>query len=221
LAFRLYFLVVVLALAGAGAAAAQSISGPVRVIDADTLDVGGTRVRLHGIDAQEIGQMCELADGRRWACGAWASARVRSMFQGAWAVCERRDTDHYGRAVARCRVDGADIGARLVREGLAEAYRRYSLDYVDAEKAAFFAGRGIWRGRVEAPEAYRSGLADPAPRQAGRGCAIKGNISANGRIYHLPGQHDYAATRISPRQGERWFCTVAEARAAGWRPALR
>jgi hypothetical protein len=45
---------------------------------------------------------------------------------------------------------------------------------------------------------------------------IKGNISKNGRLYHLPGTEAYAKTRISEGKGERWFCTEAEARAAGW-----
>lgn len=54
-----------------------------------------------------------------------------------------------------------------------------------------------------------------------RGCDIKGNISINSgeKIFHVPGQEDYAGTRISPQYGERWFCTEAEARAAGWRKA--
>ncbi len=53
------------------------------------------------------------------------------------------------------------------------------------------------------------------------GCLIKGNISINtGRhLYHLPGGRDYDATIISPRYGERWFCSVAEAEAAGWEAA--
>jgi hypothetical protein len=80
---------------------------------------------------------------------------------------------------------------------------------------------------VQDPAAYRAerqgandagGLAFASAPEA---CAIKGNISANGRIYHRPGQRDYARTRINPAQGERWFCTEDEARAAGWRPALR
>ncbi len=52
-------------------------------------------------------------------------------------------------------------------------------------------------------------------------CKIKGNISVNSgeRIYHVPGQHYYEDTRISPQYGERWFCTEEEARAAGWRKA--
>jgi micrococcal nuclease len=52
-------------------------------------------------------------------------------------------------------------------------------------------------------------------------CDIKGNISpeTGEHIYHLPGQKYYAKTRISPGKGERWFCSEAEARAAGWRRA--
>jgi hypothetical protein len=51
------------------------------------------------------------------------------------------------------------------------------------------------------------------------GCNIKGNISmrTGERIYHVPGGKFYDATVISPGKGERWFCSEAEARAAGWR----
>lgn len=53
------------------------------------------------------------------------------------------------------------------------------------------------------------------------GCTIKGNISEIGgeKIYHVSGQAFYVATRIDPIAGERWFCSEAEARAAGWRRA--
>ena len=51
------------------------------------------------------------------------------------------------------------------------------------------------------------------------GCGIKGNISVNTgeRIYHMPMQKYYFATRINPLRGERWFCSEAAARSAGWR----
>ncbi|ESZ58262.1 hypothetical protein NKH34_29445 [Mesorhizobium sp. M1148] len=57
----------------------------------------------------------------------------------------------------------------------------------------------------------------------GAGCTIKGNISINTgeHIYHVPGQQHYSETKISPQYGERWFCSEAEARAAGWRRAKR
>lgn len=57
--------------------------------------------------------------------------------------------------------------------------------------------------------------------QRGTACNIKGNVSINSgeRIYHVPGQYYYEATKISPQYGERWFCSEQEARAAGWRKA--
>lgn len=53
------------------------------------------------------------------------------------------------------------------------------------------------------------------------GCGIKGNISLNTgeKIYHMPGQTDYDDTRIRLDRGERWFCSEADAVAAGWRKA--
>jgi len=66
-----------------------------------------------------------------------------------------------------------------------------------------------------------AGAASPAPPSAPSarptGCRIKGNISQSGRIYHVPGSPSYDQTRIDESKGERWFCTEAEARAAGWR----
>ncbi|NJO50151.1 MAG: cold shock domain-containing protein [Leptolyngbyaceae cyanobacterium RM2_2_4] len=55
------------------------------------------------------------------------------------------------------------------------------------------------------------------------GCIIKGNISVEtgNKLYHLPGMEDYESTVISPANGERWFCTEAEAIASGWRKAPR
>lgn len=66
----------------------------------------------------------------------------------------------------------------------------------------------------------RIALAGPS---AGANCNIKGNVSINSgeRIYHVPGQRDYASTVIRPEYGERWFCTEHQARAAGWRRAGR
>ena len=64
-----------------------------------------------------------------------------------------------------------------------------------------------------------SGAEIPANTRPPReNCLIKGNIGASGRIYHVPGSDSYDKTRIDEASGERWFCTEAEARAAGWRP---
>jgi hypothetical protein len=61
------------------------------------------------------------------------------------------------------------------------------------------------------------------PIRSATGCDIKGNISieTGERIYHAPGQRYYELAEINPRFGERWFCSEAEAVAAGWRRARR
>ena len=109
----------------------------------------------------------------------------------------------------------------MVVSGAAFAYHRYSDAYAAHETAARRAGVGVWSGTAQQPEAFRRGKAKPLADAAEAGCAIKGNISDGGRIYHMPGQRDYAKVTIRPANGERWFCTEAEERAAGWRPAAR
>lgn len=188
--------------------------GRIRVIDGDSLEVGGTTVRLFGIDAPEMGQTCQTDRGTTLDCGAWARDGVEALFGGQEARCDLIEIDRYGRAVAKCDVLGQDIGERLVADGLALAFRRYSMDYDLTEKQAAVAGYGLWSMTFESPASYRdTGPPPPGP------CEIKGNISNAGRIYHMPHNEHYGRTRINEARGERWFCTEDEARAAGWRPA--
>ncbi|MBE9638441.1 thermonuclease family protein [Salipiger mangrovisoli] len=210
--------------AGPAQAAQAAFSGKVRVIDGDTFDVGDVRVRLFGVDAPEKDQTCGGGSQPNWACGAWVTSEVRARYEGRRARCERLDTDRYGRAVARCAVDGQDVGRTLVSDGLAFAYREYSLDYDLDEKRAAVRGVGVHGTQVQRPADYRAesrATANAAAlAEAPKGCVIKGNISAKGaRIYHMPGQQHYAPTRIDESSGERWFCSEAEARNAGWRKA--
>ena len=215
----------VLALALVYAAPGQAAplpEGKARVIDGDTLAFGAQPVRLHGIDAPELDQRCTGEDGKAWACGTWAKAQLAALVQGQDLRCAPRGADRYGRTVARCQVGGRDLGAAMVALGAAMAYRRYSGDYVAQETAARQARRGLWAGAPPVtPESHRHArLADPAP-PADPACRIKGNIGSRGPIYHLPGQRDYDRVRIAVTRGERWFCTEAQARAAGFRKADR
>lgn len=136
------------------ATVAADIDGFARVIDGDTLDVDGVRVRLHGIDAFEGGQSCER-EALAWACGAAAENHLRTLAQGRRVACEVRDTDRYGRQVAVCAVAGRDLGRAMVADGLAVAYRRYSMAYVGDELAARQRRAGAWRGSFDRPEQWR------------------------------------------------------------------
>lgn len=212
----------VLILAAAVAAQAEVLAGTARVIDGDTLAFGPRHVRLMGIDAPELAQRCGTGAG--WACGQWARGQMLRLTGGRYVICEGSQHDRYSRLIARCRVGRTDLGAAMVTAGAALAYLRYSQDYVVQDRAAHAARRGIWSGPMQSPAAFRAAERQGKARRESAppaGCTIKGNISAGGRIYHLPGQPGYGATVISPSRGERWFCSVAEARAAGWRPARR
>ena len=202
------------------------MTGPARVVDGDTFSVGAERVRLWGVDAPEGRQVCQNDQGQSYACGDVARDQLVGLIGGRAVRCEVRDRDPYGRAVARCLAGSTDLGEAMVRAGWAVDYVQFSRGgYASAEAEARRGRRGLWAGRFETPSTWRSEArqARPAPAAPPQsGCIIKGNISAKGRrIYHVPGQEDYAATRIDTSKGERWFCSTAEARAAGWTPATR
>ncbi len=197
----------------------QEINGAARVIDGDTLAIGGDRVRLFGIDAPERGQPCH--DGGD--CGAEATAFLVDLIDGRAVRCTQEDVDQYGRVVATCFVGSTDLNRAMVRAGHAVPYLAFSRRYagetvVPPRFVAPAAYRRAGRNQRQAPVSATETLAAPAPGT----CAIKGNVSSRGvRIYHLPGSRNYEATRIDTARGERWFCSVAEAEAAGWRAARR
>jgi endonuclease YncB( thermonuclease family) len=207
--------------------AAAAAAGDAQVKDGDSLKLGARDIRLFGIDAPESRQMCARADGTPWPCGQVAAARLAELARQGPVRCRPMDNDRYGRLVSICTAGGVDLGGRLVAEGLARAYTRFSDAYVELEAEARAAGLGLWQGAAEAPWAYRAETAPPAaggfvPAAGGPPspeCAVKGNISASGaRIYHLPGGPGYSSTRVDTDRGEAWFCDEDAARAAGFRP---
>jgi endonuclease YncB( thermonuclease family) len=215
-------LIVLSALLAWGAPAFAEITGKPRVIDGDTIEVAGQRVRLHGIDAPERGQTCAWPD-KVIPCGDIAADALTGTVAGQDVRCETQGKDRYERWIAKCFAGEVDIGENVVYTGWALAYRKYSMDYVTAEDIARKAGRGLWRGKFIAPWEWRRGkrLASRAAND-NRPCRIKGNIGRGGtHIYHMPGGTYYSRTRINEGKGERWFCSENEARAAGWRKSKR
>jgi endonuclease YncB( thermonuclease family) len=210
-----------LTLALAATMAAAEPRGTARVTDGDTLVVDAVRVRLHGIDAPELAQRCGRDGGGDWACGQAAAAHLAALVAGREVRCEARERDVYGRVVATCAADGIDLGRRMVSEGLAWAYSRFSADYQAVEAEARAAGRGLWQGDAQAAWDWRNRATTAVSnRRAAAGCVIKGNITAAGeRVYHTPASPWYARTRVDESAGEAWFCSAADAEAAGWRAA--
>lgn len=184
----------------------------IAIVDGDTFDLDGTRIRIDGIDAPEYGQKCGSRD-----CGVEALEALDNLIHSGPINCQSMGDDGYGRVIGKCVVAGQDIGARLVSDGFAYAFVKYSTDYVAEEESARSRGLGVWRGDYQRPWDYRAEKWASSEQTSLNGCPIKGNISENGQIYHAPWSPWYTKTRISEGKGERWFCSEAEAVEAGWR----
>lgn len=138
-------------------ALAKDLLGQASVIDGDTLEIHGTRIRLWGIDAPESSQLCRGDDSLPYRCGAKAANELDRFIAGRPVSCEPVSHDVYGRKVATCSVSGLDLGDWLVRSGLALDWPRYSKGRYDgAQREAERAGRGVWAGSYVAPWRYRA-----------------------------------------------------------------
>jgi len=232
----LILLAAALALPASAPAAANVLAGPAEVVDGDTIDMTGTRIRLLGIDAPESAQQCRR-DGAAWDCGKDAASALGEILASGPLECTALGTDRDGRTLATCRNALFDLGHELVRRGLAVPFGEDAPpEYAEARDLARQLGFGMWAGEFEEPAAWRAAHPQAAPRSArvavvaldraapqrparerrytnAFGCAIKGNHSRYGDyIYHLPGQRYYDVTRP-----EALFCTEREAVAAGFR----
>jgi len=203
--------------------AANALTGIPTVIDGDTIDIHGQRIRFHGIDAPESKQIC-VSGGTKYRCGQKAALALSDRIGRGSVTCEAKDTDRYGRVIAVCFKGQEDLNGWLVSKGLAVAYRRYSQDYVSREAQARSVSAGLWAGEFIMPWDWRSGkrLASQQVSKPPGDCVIKGNINSKGaRIYHVPSGRWYDQTKIDKAKGERLFCSEDEAKASGWRPSYQ
>ena len=136
--------------------AGAELAGTARVIDGDTIEVAGTRVRLWGIDAPEHDQTCQGKRGETYECGRDSSAVLREITNGQRVECAPRDRDRYGRTVAVCRTESGELNAAMVRRGWAVDYTRHSGGrYRSEQEQARRDQLGIWAGRFDMPEQWR------------------------------------------------------------------
>lgn len=135
----------------------QSKDGAIRVSDGDSFARNGVRYRLSAIDAPETGQHCQKADGTPWDCGRQAREFLASLVNRADVRCVQLGNDRYGRTLVTCQTEQyADIGAEMIRAGLAITYGKDAIgSYGLIEIGARIAGRGIWQGQFTRPADWR------------------------------------------------------------------
>lgn len=125
-------------------------TGSFYVIDGDTLDDKGERLRLIGIDAPEYKQQCRR-DGLAWGCGQAAREALVKLVATGRVDCRGSERDKYRRLLVTCRIGETDINAEMVRRGMAVAYGGYRSE----ETAARASKAGLWAGSFERPQDYR------------------------------------------------------------------
>ena len=153
----LCFLVIIASDVCAAPIVAQpEIVGAASVIDGDTIEIHGQRIRLHGIDAPESSQECLSSNRTPWRCGQRAALVLAERIANVSIRCRPSDRDRYGRIIATCLNGSEDISKWMVANGWAVAFRRFSLDYAQDEEQARRARRGLWEGSFEMPWDWRA-----------------------------------------------------------------
>ncbi len=193
-----------------------------RVIDGDTIEIeGGQKVRYIGIDTPET------VDPRKpvQCFGVEASNRNKQLVDGKRVRLEKdiSETDKYGRLLRYVYIDNIFVNLALVQGGFAYSSTyppdvKYQNQFLEAERLAREQKIGLWSAcPITTPSVPVTSVPAQEPPV---NCTIKGNISSsNEKIYHLEGCDSYNVTKIDEARGEQWFCTEAEAVAAGWRKA--
>ena len=126
------------------ALAHAEVSGPALVIDGDTIEISGERIRLHGIDTPKANQTCLNDFGKRWQCGREATLTLKALIRDHSITCKGAERDKYRRLIAVCFAGLTDLNAEMVRRGWALAYQKYSTDYVADEADAKAKKLGLW-----------------------------------------------------------------------------
>jgi endonuclease YncB( thermonuclease family) len=132
-----------------------TIVGRASVIDGDTIEIRGERIRLFGIDAPESSQLCQDAKGNDYRCGQKSAFALSDRIGSRTVTCQPTGLDRWRRTIAICKVSDTDLQELMVSNGLAVAFVRYSRDYVEAEEAAKSRSLGMWAGSFMLPWEWR------------------------------------------------------------------
>lgn len=196
----------------------------VAVIDGDTLQIDGQLVQLYGIDAPELGQLCDRK-GDLWPCGVEAALALKKLISfdepplhcSPWSKTSGRSPAD-GTDTEVCEIGDMNLSLTMLRNGYSVALPGSFPDYVEAQKQAQDAGLGLWQGDFVLPWKWREGTGAHANASDWvRKCNVKGALTPDGRhIYYVPTDAGYRDVAIDPARGERMFCSDDEARMAGW-----
>lgn len=129
----------------------ERLTADFKVVDGDSLKNGDERIRLVGIDAPEIKQICGSPKGD-YRCGIEARNFLRTLASRGAPECYVEGKDKYGRLLAECFVGKTSLNAQLVAAGWAVSYGSYGWQ----ERLARHEKRGLWQGEFDRPQDWRA-----------------------------------------------------------------
>ena len=142
----------------------RTAEGQAGAMSGDTVVVGGSSIRLYGIDAPELGQICHSRSGQPYDCGAMARDFLEQALAGRTISCTIFSQAVDGIRVGRCAAGPTDIGLYMVGHGWAFAARGLSNRYGGTEARAQARGAGVWSGRSVQPGGWRQHQEAPGDR---------------------------------------------------------
>ncbi len=127
----------------------------VKAVDGDSLEIGARRIRLDGIDAPELRQVCRDDKGNDYFCGEEALHYLKDLISEKNIDCRcLPQKDRYHREICECFADGYSLNKAMVQAGWAVTYRDKT--YLDEEQTARLNKSGIWQGKNMRPAIYRA-----------------------------------------------------------------
>jgi len=138
------------------------IVGVPRILEGDTIEISGAKIRLKGIDAPELEQLCFDAKGDRWSCGVAARDELARRFGERPWTCKVAGTDEDGKSLGTCLVEAESVEEWMAGSGWAMAFTRHSRSFEKPEAVARQARSGLWAGAFVSPWEWRSGNREAA-----------------------------------------------------------
>ena len=141
----------------------EIISGTAKVIDGDTIKIDNKKIRLHGIDAPEINQLCSktflsifiFSFEKKYKCGEISKKKLENYVHNNYIKCKVKGIDKYNRILGTCYKNTININSRMVRSGQAVAYRKFSKKYISVQREAKKEEIGLWSGKIDMPWDWR------------------------------------------------------------------
>ena len=144
----------------------EIISGKAITIDGDTIKIKNKKIRLHGIDAPEIKQLCQrtflsifiFSFQENYKCGEISKKKLEKYVKNNIIKCKVEGIDRYKRILGTCYKNTININSRMVRNGYAVAYKKYSKKYLSVEREAKREELGLWKGKFDKPWDWRKNV---------------------------------------------------------------